>query len=233
MTHTWTHMCVCTNVALSCVHIPMYGVKTRLPNHWRRGTTTVHHLCQCCQVLWWDPLWLSDSASSHHSHPRLLFSSSSTSALLSTLSPHLLSKRTQIIWDAAAPPFFFPLQLFIHFKTYRCPFSIPASVYWFEYMLLLSIHYDLSFVLNSFLRMMNLPFCLSESPEMTLLCEIAVCVNLPPAPPLSCSPTNTFYTKSKPEYVSSCDFVLCILICAIQRPLQKACAHFFLYQLTT
>lgn len=96
------------------------------PNHWRRGTTSVRHLCQCCKVLWWDPFCLFNSSSSHALHICLLvmiFLRSSYS-LHPILPPRVRSSKTLLLF------FFVPLQPFLHHflsvRRHRAPpFHLP------------------------------------------------------------------------------------------------------------
>lgn len=193
------------------------GSKLRRPNHWGRGTTSVRHLCQCCQVLWWDPFRLSDSSSFHSSHlcPLFFFLAPPLQLFSSPHLPCLPSKQRQVIRDAAAAPFFYFCSFhcslfFIHFtflkKTYTVPLPplSPSSVHWFEYMLLFSIHYFFFIICAySFLRMMNTFMSVRATFDDTYnLCK--------PASPslLSCSSTNILCTKSKGDCA---DMWFCIL----------------------
>lgn len=116
-------------------------------NHWRRGTTSVRHLCQCCKVSWWDPFCLFNSLFSHPSNICLLL----FILLRSSLSTH------PILFSFRQPELLFSQQPFLHSlsffrKTWIIPlhFSHPP-LHLFENMLLFSFHYfELLFIIWAF-----------------------------------------------------------------------------------
>lgn len=148
-----------TNVALSCFHFTMFGVETRAAQPLKTGD----NICPPClsvlpsimvrpfsplrlfilQSLTPLPFFLLHSTSSHPICPASRARSSAIPLLLSF-------------------SFFHCSLFFIHCLSLRRHIEFlstsSSSVHCFEYKLLSSIHCCLSFALNSFLLMMNVPF---------------------------------------------------------------------------
>lgn len=150
-------------MAVSCVHFPMYGLKTRAAQPLKTGDNICPpslSVLPSMMVRPFSPLQLFTPPFSHPLLPSFF-----------PPPPHLLfyqASRSQVIWNAAAPFFCFPLCSLIchHFAFFEKTYSAPPPYTFLFVFIWIRCCFPFiykSFVLNSFLSMISLPFCMPDS----------------------------------------------------------------------